>query len=189
MASGRLTAVYGPMFSGKTTYLIEHFGLPVSTIVFKPKLDTRYTKRSVVISHTQQEIPAILINHRKPGEMLSYARDFKRVMIDEVNLFSIALFETVIQLLRQGKEVWVAGLCLDSERHDWPPMTDFIFMADEKVEVFARCDGDWGKCRIPATLSYRKVPKTELVKIGGVDEYGACCLTHYPELHHPPTTW
>ena len=49
MKKGKLIAVYGPMFSGKTTYLIEQFDKGRSAVVFKPDLDERYTKKPVVI--------------------------------------------------------------------------------------------------------------------------------------------
>ena len=49
MTKGKLTAVYGSMFSGKTTYLIEQFDKGSSAVVFKPDLDERYTKKPAVV--------------------------------------------------------------------------------------------------------------------------------------------
>jgi thymidine kinase len=186
MKKGKLTAVYGPMFSGKTTYLIDQFDRGKSTVVFKPDLDERYTKKPVVVSHNQAMIPAVLVNHLKPEEMKDLVADFKVIMIDEVNFFHESLITMVKQFLREGRDVYVAGLFLDSERNIWGPMTTLIKLADVKVEVTARCDGQGGKCKSPAILSYRKIPKTEQVRVAGVDEYGATCELHYEELHHRP---
>lgn len=186
MKKGQLIAVYGPMFSGKTTYLIEQFDKGKSAVVFKPDLDERFTKKPVVISHNQEMIPAVLVNHLKPEEMKALVGDFKVVMIDEVNFFHESLIETVKTFLSEGRDVYVSGLYLDSERNIWGPMTTLIGMADRKVEVSARCDGEGGKCQSPAILSYRKIPKTEQVRVAGADEYGATCELHYEALHHRP---
>jgi thymidine kinase len=186
MTKGKLVAVYGPMFSGKTTYLIEQFDKGESTVVFKPDLDERYTKKPAVVSHNQEMIPAVLVNHLKPEEMKALVADFKVVMIDEVNFFHESLIEVIKMFLEEGRDVYVSGLYLDSERNVWGPMAKLIELADEKVEVSARCDGDDGKCKSPATLSYRKIPKSEQVRVAGAEEYGACCSLHYEDLHHRP---
>jgi thymidine kinase len=186
MSRGTLTAVYGPMFSGKTIYLIQQFGNGANTVVFKPSIDDRYTNRPAVVSSTKKEIPSVMVSHGHPEEMLQLVDDNERVFIDEANLFAMSLVTVVSELVNQGKQVYVSGLVLDSERNVWGPMTQILEMADEKVEVFARCDGDEGTCKNPATLSYRKIPKSEQVKVAGSDEYGACCETHYLKLHQPP---
>ncbi len=186
MKKGKLTAVYGPMFSGKTTFLIEQFDKGPRAVVFKPDLDERYTKKPLVISHNQEMIPAVLVNHLKPEEMKALVADFKVVMIDEVNFFHASLISTVEQFLKEGRDVYVAGLYLDSERNVWGPMNTLIELADAKVAVTARCDGDEGKCKSPAVLTYRKIPKTVQVRVAGADEYGAACEAHYDKLHHRP---
>ncbi|MBP9670555.1 hypothetical protein KBD75_04100 [Candidatus Woesebacteria bacterium] len=187
MIKGKLTAIYGPMFSGKTTYLIQQFDRGASTVVFKPDLDERYTKKPLVVSHNQEMIPAVLVNHLKPEEMKALVADFKVVMIDEVNFFHESLIGVIKQFLSEGRDVYVAGLYQDSERNLWGPMTALIELADKKVEVTARCDGDNGQCKSPAVLTYRKIPKVEQVRVAGADEYGATCELHYEGLHHRPS--
>ncbi len=187
MKKGKLIAVYGPMFSGKTTYLIEQFDKGRSAVVFKPDLDERYTKKPVVISHDQVMIPAVLVDNNHPGEMQSLVADFMTVMIDEVNFFHDSLIAVVEQFLSEGRDVFIAGLTFDSERNVWDPMTKLVAMAEEKIEMTARCDGEGGKCSNPAIFSYRKIPKEELVRVAGADEYGAACAKHYVQLHHKPT--
>lgn len=186
MKKGKLVVIHGPMFSGKTTYLIEQFDKGTGAVVFKPDLDQRYTKNPAVVSHNREIIPAVLVNHLKPEEMAMLVGDYRTVMIDEVNFFADSVVDVVTQFLNEGREVYLAGLVLDSERKVWGPMSKLIMMADENVEVSAKCDGDGGKCPVPATLSYRKIPRAEQVSVAGVEEYGACCENHYSELHHSP---
>lgn len=186
MKKGKLTAIYGPMFSGKTTYLIQQFGDGEGAVVFKPDLDARYTKQPAVVSHDRVEIPAVLVNHRKPEEMTWLVGDLTKVMIDEVNFFADNLVAIVKQFISEGRDVYVAGLVVDSEQQLFGPMRELIAMADKKMEVSARCDGEGATCKQPATLSYRKIPKQEQVRVAGADEYGASCSEHYHALHHPP---
>lgn len=186
MKKGNLITIYGPMFSGKTTYLIEQFDRGERAVVFKPDLDARYTKKPVVISHNKEMIPAVLVDSNHPEEMQALVADYKTVMIDECNFFSDDLILIVEQFLSEGRNVYVAGLVLDSERNVWGPMHKLIEIADERIEITARCDGNDGKCTLPATLSYRKIPKNEQVRVAGADEYGAACQQHYAELHHKP---
>lgn len=183
---GQLIAIYGPMFSGKTNYLIEQFGEGEASVVFKPDLDERYTKRPVVVSHDRREIPAVLVNHKRPLEMTNLLGEYERVLIDEVNFFSLELVPFVQGLVTHGKQVYVAGLALDSEQQLFGPMTELLKIADKVVKLTAKCDGDQGKCREKATHSYRKIPKQVQIRVAGVDEYGAACKKHYGQLHHKP---
>lgn len=180
---GKLTVIWGPMFSGKTNWLIEKFGNGVGSVVFKPDLDARYTKEPLVISHDQDEMPAVLVNHRAPSEMLAMTEGVKRVLIDEANFFSQSLVEVIETMLEQGTDVCVDGLMLDSERVVWGPVKELLEKSDEEIELAARCDGDEGKCSREASLSYRKTPNKEQVRVAGSDEYGACCTDHYQDLH------
>lgn len=184
MKRGKLTTVTGPMFAGKSKILIEIYDSGANTVVFKPSIDTRYTNRPALVSKTNEEIPSVMVSPKDPDEMLELVDGSRRVIIDEANLFSQKLVETVTSLLKMGKQVFVGGLSLDSERVAWGPMNELIKLADEKVVLTARCDGE--NCSKVATLSYRKIPKTEQVKVGGVDEYGAACEDHYKILHHKP---
>lgn len=183
---GKLTVIYGPMFAGKTTHIIREVGDGVGAVVFKPDLDARYTKRPVVVSHNHEEIPAVLVNHRKPWEMGDLVGEAKRIFIDEVNFFDQSLVEWVREQLDAGRHVFASGLMYDSEGEVFGPMSELLKLADQKIEVAARCDGENGQCQEPATKSYRKVPKSEQVRVAGADEYGAACAKHYPVLHHRP---
>lgn len=180
---GRLVAIFGPMFSGKTTYLIEQFDRGKNTVVFKPDLDQRYTKKPVVISHNKEMIPAVLVNNLKPEEMTSLVADYRCVMIDEVNFFDESLIAIVKGFLAEGREVYVAGLTHFADGEAWGPMNKLIAMSDEKVELTANCDGRAGKCRAPATRSYRKRVSKAKISVAGPEEYGAACEKHYRELH------
>lgn len=183
---GRLSVIFGPMFSGKTRRLIEIYGDGQNAVVFKPSIDVRYSRGPVVISKDKSEIPCVMVNSQNPDELLMLVDGCRRILIDEGNLFDPKLVGTIESLLDQGLDVVVSGLMHDSERQGWEPMRTIVAMADESTQLSARCDGEGGKCVDPAIWSYRKSPKEARVKVAGADEYGAACGRHYTELHHKP---
>ena len=186
MKKGKLVAITGPMFAGKTTYLIKVYGDGDGIVVFKPDLDKRYTKRPVVISHNKSEIPSVLVNNDRPEEMLELVGDSRTVLVDEVNFFAESVVGVVEKLVMNGVNVYVAGLNMYADGDAWGPMNELMSLADEKHELTARCDGEQGNCSAPATRSYRKVPEMDRVQVSGAAEYGAACREHYPQLHHAP---
>lgn len=183
---GKLTVVWGPMFSGKTTYLIENFGQGHGVVVFKPDLDERYTKKPAVVTHDGLKIPAVLVDHCAPSEMKILVGGSRLVLIDEANFFEPrALVRTIQELLQEGVDVCVDGLALDSELAVWEPMAGLIKIADESIELKAKCDGDGGNCKRGAIYTYCKAPKKKRIEVAGAEVYGASCSKHYEELHHP----
>lgn len=181
---GKLRVVWGPMFSGKTTYLIENFGQGHGVVVFKPDLEERYTKQPSVVTHDGLKIPAVLVDHRKPSEMKVLVGGAKLVLIDEANFFEPrVLVRTIREFLREGVDVCVDGLALDSELVVWEPMAGLIKMADESVELKAKCDGERGECKAGAVYSYCKIPKKKRIQVAGEEIFGASCAEHYKGLH------
>ena len=186
MKKGKLVAITGPMFAGKTTFLIKVYGDGDGVVVFKPDLDKRYTKRPVVVSHDRSEIPSVLVNNDRPEEILELVGESKKVLIDEVNFFGDQVVEVVKKLLNCGVDVYVAGLDRYADGDMWGSMQQFIQMAEEKHVLTARCDGEQGQCKNPATHSYRKVAEMDRVQVAGASEYGPACSEHYRILHHKP---
>ena len=85
---GYIEAVIGPMYSGKSEELIRRLKrakiAKQNVMVFKPKIDDRYSKEDVV-SHSGESIDAIPIN--KANEIYDYIDNKVQVVgIDEVLL-------------------------------------------------------------------------------------------------------
>ena len=59
MSNTKLEIVMGPMFSGKTTYIIEFIDKlekeNVKYLALKPMLDERYSTENYIISHNQKK--------------------------------------------------------------------------------------------------------------------------------------
>ena len=81
-------------------------------MVFKPKIDDRYSKEDVV-SHSGESIDAIPIN--KANEIYDYIDNKVQVVgIDEVQFFDEEVVNVAVDLANKGIRVIAAGLDMDS---------------------------------------------------------------------------
>ncbi|OGD59285.1 hypothetical protein A3I57_01970 [Candidatus Beckwithbacteria bacterium RIFCSPLOWO2_02_FULL_47_23] len=183
---GKLVVRHGPMWSDKTTWLIEKMTGSLS-LAFKPSIDKRYTDKAVLRSHTGAEAEAILVDKNKPKrlwEMVKSARA-ERVVIDETNFFDDRLIKVINKIIRNGVDVFAAGLLLDSDRKEFGPTKKLSRLADEVIEGRARCDFRYanGYCQNPAKYTFAKTKKSGQLVVGAADLYGAACEEHYHLLH------
>lgn len=137
MKQGRLKIFYGPMYSGKSAYIIKDIlnNIDYSKLVFKPAGDVRsdklYTREGLVFD-------AISINESK--EILGYVKDWVRIVyIDEINFFGEDITEVVEELLLQGVDVVISGLDKDFRLEWFPQSKALIDRADVAVRLKARC--------------------------------------------------
>ena len=184
---GKLVIRHGPMWSDKTTWLIEKHTAAVSSLAFKPSLDNRYTDKAVLRSHSGAEAAAILVNTKTPRVLLekALAQSAERIVIDETNFFDDKLISVIKKILNQGIDIFAAGLLLDSDRKEFGPTKKLTGIADEVIEGRARCDFRFanGYCLNPAKYTYAKRKKESQLVVGAADLYGAACLEHYHLLH------
>ncbi len=183
MKKGKLTLVVGPMFAGKTTYLINkvtELGKE-NVLIVKPRLDSRYSKKAIV-SHNHIKLPAQIIDEKSKDNLIkTYNPRYQHLFLDEANFFSFSnLWPQLKFWLEKGKNITVAGLEYDYRRQIFGSIHQLRQYTNEVVQLYAICDG----CGGPATLSYRKKPRQGQVIVGGADLYGACCPQCYSRLNH-----
>lgn len=178
---------HGPMWSDKTTWLINQWHQPGKSLAFKPILDNRYTKKAVLRSHNGDEVAAIMVDQKKPIELWRKVKSKRvdRILIDETNFFDDRLIKVITRILNQDIDVYTAGLMLDSDRKEFGPTKKLMRLADEVVEGRARCDYRFanGVCLSPAKYSFAKMKKKGQLVVGAADVYGAACEEHYHLLH------
>ena len=173
-----LKLVMGPMFSGKTTELIQSFKkysyINKKVAVLNYIEDTRY-HASLLSTHDQQMIPCILT--KTLGEIWpnSELQDADVILINEGQFFK-DLFEMVIDMVENGKIVYVYGLDGDSTRAPFGQILHLIPYADDYVKLKALCaickDGT------PAIFSHRISDESEQIVIGS-DNYMPLCRKCY----------
>jgi thymidine kinase len=176
-----LTVITGPMFAGKTTYLINFViaNMKVGRCVmcYKPAKDNRYADDAIK-THNGGIYPAAPI--QSPLEALMQLKDALKVGVktdligfDEAQFFDPTHMQaTVSELLNSKVDVVIAGLAQNSFGEPFGAMGSLMAMADEVVQLPAIC----AKCKVnKATRTYRKCASTDRVLVGGSEDYEPRC--------------
>ena len=175
--TGWIEVIAGCMFSGKTEELIRRLRraqiAKQNVKIFKPKIDVRYSEKSIV-SHSEQSLPSLLVSDA--SEILSLSEDAQVVGIDEAQFFSQELVPVCNQLANNGKRVIVAGLDQDYKGIPFEPMPQLLAVAEYITKTLAICMA----CGNPADKTQRKTSSGERVIVGAADIYEARCRKcHY----------
>ena len=187
--AGFLTTIIGPMFSEKSGELIKRC-LQAQQYqnkhveVYKPLLDNRFSEQEVV-SRIGLRMPAHPIHQNLElvdleQEIFLPCQDADLVAFDEAQFFSSHLVGVVERLLREGKQVIVAGLNLDYLGRPFGCIGTLLLFSDEIVtkNAFCKC------CGRPAMYTQRlingkpvsKADEDErLVVIGDSESYEPRC--------------
>lgn len=170
--TGWIEVVAGCMFSGKTEELIRRLRrakiAKQNVIVFKPKIDTRYSVDEIV-SHSEQSLPSIIVE--TPQEILERSKDAQVIGIDEAQFFSKEIVDVCNRLANEGKRVLVAGLDQDYRGAPFEPMPQLLAIAEYITKTLAICV----VCGNPADKTQRKILSAERVVVGASDIYEARC--------------
>lgn len=175
--TGWIEVIAGCMFSGKTEELIRRLRrsqiAKQNVKIFKPKIDSRYSKEAIV-SHSEQFLPSILIEDA--SEILNHASDAQVIGIDEAQFFSNNIVEISNKLADEGKRVIIAGLDQDYRGIPFEPMPQLLAIAEYITKSLAICV----VCGNPADKTQRKAAMPERVVVGASDLYEARCRKcHY----------
>src|ERR1700735_1721716 len=170
---GWVEVICGPMFSGKSEELIRR--LRRATIarkrvqVFKPAIDTRYSKDEIV-SHGDLRMKSEVLDD--PKDMLRRI-DWRTevVGVDEANFMGPDLIEIAGTLADSGKQVLIAGLDTDYMGRPFPPIPELLALAESITKTLAICV----RCGNPAKHTQRLVESDDLIVVGAGGMYEARC--------------
>jgi thymidine kinase len=182
--SGYLEIILGPMFSGKTTRLLEihkqceFCNIPVTII--NHVIDNRY-HNSMISSHDKIMAPCLQAN--KLSEAWNNGSTIKSdvILINEGQFF-IDLYDVVLDMLKHNKKIYISGLDGDFERKKFGKILDLIPLCDKIIKLTSLCS----KCKdgTPAIFSLRLTNETEQTIVGS-DNYIPVCRKCYDNLHLP----
>ena len=175
--TGWIEVITGCMFSGKTEELIRRLRraqiAKQKVKVFKPKIDARYSRDSIV-SHNDQSLPSILIDDIV--EVLNHANDAQVIGIDEAQFFNEGIIGICNRLASKGKRVIVAGLDQDYKGKPFEPIPQLLAIAEYITKQHAICV----VCGNPADKTQRKTSDSDRVVVGASEIYEARCRKcHY----------
>jgi len=154
---GYLEVILGPMFSGKTSRLVEIYNqckfCNIDVIVINHLIDNRYDDK-LLSTHDKIKIPCIKTERLFDiwDEQLSLSDDIiiprindklqlftsKVILINEGQFFP-DLFEFVNVLLKYKKQIYICGLDGDFERNKYGQILDIIPLCDKVEKLTSLC--------------------------------------------------
>lgn len=179
--TGWIEVVAGCMFSGKTEELIRRLRRAQiarqKVLIFKPKIDNRYSVNQIV-SHSEQSLISTVIE--QASEIIPLAADAQVIGIDEGQFFGADLVEVCEQLANEGKRVIVAGLDQDYRGKPFDPMPQLMAVAEYVTKTLAICM----VCGNPADRTQRTTDSSERVVVGAKGAYEARCRNCFEPPKH-----
>lgn len=175
--NGKLTVVTGPMFAGKTSYLLSIMRRQKDagkrTALFKRSMDTRYSE-SDVVSHDGVSLPAVVVHTGK--DIHPHLAGVEVIGVDEGQFFDSTLVSSIAIALAKGIDVYVSTLDKDSNARPFGLSPQLIAMSDKCIKLTAKCK----VCSDPATMTYRyPSAPSSTVAVGGADLYEPRCEPCY----------
>ena len=177
-----LEIVLGPMFSGKSSYLLssirrfKEIGWPV--FIITSSLDKRYTTETQIVNHNQESCKAdIAIENLSDVSKKKDYLEAKVIIIEEAQFYP-DLVDFVLEAVEVYEQhVIVAGLDGDASRKPFGKLLELIPYADTIIKLKALCK----KCNdgTEALFTSKKVHDDTTVDIGGSDKYEALCRKHF----------
>lgn len=190
--SGYLELIIGPMFSGKTSKILEIYKqcnfCNISVSIINHSIDIRYDNK-MVSSHDKIMAPCLQATLLKDlwfkqddclcatelGITHNPLRNSDVILINEGQFFP-DLYEVVCDMLKNKKKVYICGLDGDFERKKFGAILDLIPLCDKITKLTSLCslckDGSAG------IFSMRLTNEKEQTVVGS-DNYIPVCRSCY----------
>ena len=191
-----LHLILGPMFSGKTSKLLEIYEKCVlsniSVLVINHSNDTRYSD-DMLSTHNKKMIPCVFAN--KLNDIFNDSKSefdernssytasnivsrYDVILINEGQFFNDLYDWVKIIVEAFGRKVYVCGLDGDSNRNKFGQMLDLIPICDKVTKLRSLCVICKNGTKAPFTL--RTTPSNnQQVLIGSEDVYKPVCRLCY----------
>ncbi|MEK3888522.1 thymidine kinase [Bacillus sp. FSL K6-3431] len=181
--SGWIEVICGSMFSGKSEELIRRVRrtqfAKQSIMVFKPKLDDRYSVTEVVSHNGTSVMAQPIATSTKISQEVP--RDIDVVAIDEAQFFDEGIIEVAQELADSGHRVIIAGLDQDFRGEPFGPMPRLMSIAEQVTKLHAVC----AVCGSPASRTQRLINGKPacygdpIILVGAAEAYEARCRHHH----------
>lgn len=183
MAKGKLIAIVGCMFAGKTEELFRRLVrekyAKKEVVVFKHTKDTRCPPDRIE-THDGRSHPAKSVSVPKSVYVAAGMLEREVVAIDEIQFFEPEILDVAERLVAEGYTVIATGLTTDFRGKPYKHVPQLMAIADEVCICTAICV----KCGKEANRSQLLAAPPDLGedKVGGKDMYEARCR----DCHEPP---
>jgi len=187
-----ISIIYGPMFSGKTTKLIELYNLYVNNygkdkcIAINYQLDNRYGE-NIIMSHNKQSIECYYVKSMEEfitGETYNIILNTQYIFINEAQFFESIDKWVLFLHINLKKTVILCGLDLDYKRDSFGTMMNLLPYACKVYPLSGICNNSVnGLCNGLSRYSHRIINNDMQILIG-IHEYIPLCEECFNELEH-----
>ncbi|MEW9500851.1 thymidine kinase [Jeotgalibacillus marinus] len=181
--SGWVEVICGSMFSGKSEELIRRVRRAQFArqriLVFKPKVDDRYSEEAIVSHNGASVIAAPADGSSEIWEQVTPDTDL--IAIDEVQFFDHGIIDVVTKLADHGYRVVVAGLDQDFKGEPFGPVPHLMALAEQVTKFQAVC----AVCGSPASRTQRLIEgrpagyDDPIILVGASEAYEPRCRHHH----------
>ncbi len=179
LKDGWIEVICGSMYAGKTEELLRRIRrieyAKKTIVVFKPKLDNRYSNDEVV-SHNNERVKSISIS--KPKDIMKYVDPLPyAIAIDEVQFLNREVIDICEELADKGVRIILAGLDKDFRGEPFGIMPELIARSEYVTKLNAICQ----VCGAPATRTQRIINgrpakySDPIILVGAKEHYEARC--------------
>lgn len=172
----------GPMFSSKTSRLLsaleKYKYQHRKAVVFKPKIDDRYSSNEVV-THSGWKSPAACV--KTGADILEHLTNLQEnpqvIAVDEAFMIP-GVAEALIFLFRNGFTILVSSLEMSSAGKPFSEI-EKMFVWSTHVE---KCTAVCTVCGRDAHYTHKKMTNDDEIQVGGSELYEPRCARHFPEV-------
>jgi thymidine kinase len=176
-SAGYLELIIGPMFSGKTSKLLEIYKqckfCNIGVSIINHSIDNRYHD-TMVSSHDKIMAPCLQAKNLS-DVWNDELKNSDVILINEGQFFS-DLYEVVVEMLSCKKKIYICGLDGDFERKKFGTILDLIPLCDKVTKLTSLCS----QCKdgTPGIFSMRLTSEKEQTVVGS-DNYIPVCRKCY----------
>ena len=182
---GYLDIIIGPMYSGKTNYLLKEltvFSIMGARVLYiNHSIDNRSDKNFSTHNPLINDIDNIeTVKTDNLNNIKDMCKDFLVIAIDEAQFFN-DLKSFVLDLVEKGgKRVIVAGLSGNFKRETFGEILDLVSYCDRitKLSSFCKVCAEHKKIK-EAHFSHRTNSNLEHIEVGAKNEYIPLCRECY----------
>lgn len=189
---GSLHIVLGPMFSGKTSFIINAYSQLVkdpmnNPIILNHNVDVRYDtdKQGLVTSHNGDTSKCVRVDKINEFIVTENIKHYTHIFINEGQFFC-DLYDSVKYLVEEcNKHVYIGALDGDFNREVFGDTLKLVPLADSVTKLKSKCN--YNGCTQDALFSYR-LTNEQAQTVVGSSNYIPVCRRCYTELTHKSKT-
>lgn len=173
--NGYLEIITGPMFSGKTSKIIDLYNKLYNNdniLVINYYKDTRYSDTHLS-NHDNKIIPCVMTNLL--SNMTTICMKYDIIMINEAQFFHDIVDWVKFIIINFNKHVYINGLDGDFNADTFGNWLDLIPFSDKITKLHSKCH----LCSNYAIFTHRYIDSNEKILIGSSDMYYPLCRKCY----------